>query len=104
MPNCSAAICVSCANKEDTIWAHCMSLLRPALNACMQDLSAPCRSAVEVHWRQPRKASTTKETSIVVKVTHLKLQPAFAHVPLVHAAIHSMQSGLESQKQVRQPA
>ena len=57
------------------------------------------KTAVDVQWREPRAAGTRKETTIVVKVTHLKLQPAFAHVPLVHAAIRIMQSSLAGRKQ-----
>lgn len=67
--------------------------------AAAQDLSAPFKSAAEVLWHQPQMPGKHWDTSIMVKVTHLKLQPAFAHVPLVHSAMHLMQSSLQHQKQ-----
>ena len=66
----------------------------------VQDLSKPFRSSAEVHWHQPRAEGSRSQTSIVVQVTHLKLQPAFAHVPLVHSAIRVMKASMASQKEV----
>lgn len=68
---------------------------------CMQDLSLPFRSSADVQWHKPQALGTRQETSIVVQVTHLKLVPAFAHVPLVHAAMRIMQASTAGQKEVQ---
>ena len=84
----------TCTLQKSQTWDHA---------GRVQDLLAPFKSSAEVQWHQPRAPGARTETTIVVKVTHLKLQPAFAHVPIVHAAIRVLQASLHSQKQARAP-
>ncbi|KAK9809768.1 hypothetical protein WJX73_004442 [Symbiochloris irregularis] len=65
-----------------------------------QALSAPFSTAAEVQWRQPRALGAHWETAVAVSATQLKLQPAFAHVPLVHAGMGILQQFLLGSKQV----